>query len=68
MMVDKYFKSIVGYEQGDNRYDNVGREPGIVTKEINRCNNSPNTLSYMAHVIEENTKKNELDNEFEIGD
>jgi len=68
MIEDKYFKSLVGYELGDKRYDNVGRTEGIITQEIKRCNASPNTLSYMTHVMEKNTKTKEKDQGFEIGD
>lgn len=65
----KDYKSLVGYELGDNRYDNVGRKEGEISKETKRCNDSPSTVSYMAYVIEKNTKAVGKEYEgFEIGD
>lgn len=49
-MEDRDFKSRVGYEVGDNRYDRVGRPAGRIQKAINECNNAKTTVAYMDRV------------------
>lgn len=49
-MYDGEFKSRVGYEPGDNRYDHVGRKTGRIQQAINECNNAKTLVAYMDRV------------------
>ena len=56
-MMGDHFKDRIGYEEGDRRYDDVGRKKGRIAVEAQKCNNSPNTLAYLTWITEKEQNK-----------